>query len=144
MQSYCSWSTTQFWSAPNQCPMCRRPVGRMPEKTRSRAGALTGAAATRASVALARDDELRLWLPDGVRRVVPGHDPRSDLLAVEASRGGEVEDLRDRGTGHHATDVELDPVRVHLEQRHRSLRLGRERDARADAARLGRANRADK
>ena len=35
MQSYSSWSLTQFSSAPNQWPMCNRPVGRMPEKTRS-------------------------------------------------------------------------------------------------------------
>ena len=48
MQSYSSWSRTQFWRAPNQWPMCSRPVGRMPEKTRSRVrvGALAVAAGT--------------------------------------------------------------------------------------------------
>ena len=57
MQSYSSWRRTQFWSAPNQWPMCSRPVGRMPEKTRSRVrvGALAGAAGTLARITLASD-----------------------------------------------------------------------------------------
>src|SRR3954451_25298794 len=141
MHSNSCWSLTQFESAPNQCPMWRRPVGRMPEKTRSRAGALTGAAATAATLDLARDDQLRLGLRDGVGGVFPGDDPRRDALGVNVARGGVLEDLGDDRPRHHATDVELDPVRVHLEEGHGRLRLWREGDARGDTARLRRADR---
>ena len=127
----------------------------MPEKTRSRvhvqgfrwAAARHGrqhshAHRRRSGSTLARDDQLA----SRARSTASGASSHEATRLV--TRSGWIRSAaassstrRDHRSRHGPPDVELDPARVHLEQRQRCLRLGEDADARADAAGLGRSQR---